>query len=370
MRPWWYVEFAAHCGVDVCASPPRRARAARRDARPPTASGARAFCRAPTCARSGLSGGRAALGLVPWLRSWSARADTVFSADDPLPGSLPGASVALRPLRGGSERMASQRERRLAGGRRARDEWSAFVAASPTGSAYSLPAYLDALAAPPAGGSASSPRAAATSSSAGSRSTSARRVSASSSARVCSSTTTGSSCGRRRRGIPPSAPSRKCKTVDCARRGLEQRSASAASSSAHAAVHGRATIPGPRMDGDAVVQLRRPARRPRGQWGRDEQNLRRLVGRCEREGSVPSDERVRSVLRAPFRAHERKGAPLYLPADAFRAYYESSQRGTRAPVRGALRGRRRRRGASSSCSAIRSRTPSPRAPRPKLRGRA
>ena len=60
------------------------------------------------------------------------------------------------------------------------------------------------------------------------------------------------------------------------------------------------------------------------QWGRVEQNLRRLVGRCEREGYAVSDDCAFDDFFALHAGtHERKGAPLYLPADAFRTYFEA-----------------------------------------------
>lgn len=58
-------------------------------------------------------------------------------------------------------------------------------------------------------------------------------------------------------------------------------------------------------------------------WDRMEQNLRRLVERAEGEGlTVEEDDDFGSYYRMHLDLHERKGAPLYLPEPAFRAYFE------------------------------------------------
>lgn len=60
-----------------------------------------------------------------------------------------------------------------------------------------------------------------------------------------------------------------------------------------------------------------------GQWARVEQNLRRLVERGREQGlTVTIDEDFESFYRLHGETAERKGAPLYLPRDAFRRYYE------------------------------------------------
>jgi hypothetical protein len=60
------------------------------------------------------------------------------------------------------------------------------------------------------------------------------------------------------------------------------------------------------------------------QWDRVEQNLRRLVGRCEREGLVlAEDDDFESFFRLHQGTHERKGVPLYLPRAAFERYFRS-----------------------------------------------
>lgn len=62
----------------------------------------------------------------------------------------------------------------------------------------------------------------------------------------------------------------------------------------------------------------------RALWDRVEQNLRRLIGRCEREGIIfsPEDDDFDEFYRLHHENHVRKGAALYLPAASFRRYYE------------------------------------------------
>lgn len=66
-----------------------------------------------------------------------------------------------------------------------------------------------------------------------------------------------------------------------------------------------------------------PIGRPKEQWERVEQNLRRLVDRCAEAGVTFSEE---GDFGAFFRLHaatgERKGAPVYLPEAGFRRYFE------------------------------------------------
>lgn len=59
-------------------------------------------------------------------------------------------------------------------------------------------------------------------------------------------------------------------------------------------------------------------------WARIEQNLRRLIKRCEATGAVfMEDDDFDSFYRLHLETHQRKGAPLYLPARAFRSYFEN-----------------------------------------------
>lgn len=58
-------------------------------------------------------------------------------------------------------------------------------------------------------------------------------------------------------------------------------------------------------------------------WGRIDQNLRRLVDRCAEAGVIFSDDDdFESFFAMHLQTHERKGAPLYLPKDAFGAYFK------------------------------------------------
>ena len=57
-------------------------------------------------------------------------------------------------------------------------------------------------------------------------------------------------------------------------------------------------------------------------WSRMEQNLRRLVGRCAERGvTVTEDDDFDGFFRLHAQVHERKGARLYLPRDAFQRYF-------------------------------------------------
>lgn len=58
-------------------------------------------------------------------------------------------------------------------------------------------------------------------------------------------------------------------------------------------------------------------------WNRMEQNLRRLVQRCTREGiQLTDDDDFGSFHRMHGQTHERKGFPVYLPRENFRHYFE------------------------------------------------
>lgn len=60
-----------------------------------------------------------------------------------------------------------------------------------------------------------------------------------------------------------------------------------------------------------------------GLWTRVEQNLRRLVTRCEREGfQFSDDDDFDSFYRLHYQTHVRKGSSIYLPEARFRSYFE------------------------------------------------
>jgi hypothetical protein len=62
------------------------------------------------------------------------------------------------------------------------------------------------------------------------------------------------------------------------------------------------------------------------QWERVDQNLRRLIRRCEREGvSYREDTDFDALFRLHWQTHRRKGAPLYLSEAAFRRFFERVQ---------------------------------------------
>jgi hypothetical protein len=63
-------------------------------------------------------------------------------------------------------------------------------------------------------------------------------------------------------------------------------------------------------------------------WKRMEQNLRRLVTRCESQGlTVSDDEDFESFFRMHFDVHRRKGAPLYLQKPEFERYFRQLKTG-------------------------------------------
>jgi predicted ATP-grasp superfamily ATP-dependent carboligase len=99
VRPWWYVEFAALCGVDVCHLAYREALGLPIEPIGDYEVGARcilpgADVRAYLALRR-----RHELAFGPWLRSWVGASHTVFSLADPLPGLWQLAQVGTRGLR-------------------------------------------------------------------------------------------------------------------------------------------------------------------------------------------------------------------------------------------------------------------------------
>jgi predicted ATP-grasp superfamily ATP-dependent carboligase len=84
-RPWWYVEFAARCGVNVCKLAIRDALGEPVETISEYAVGRR--CVFPyydlQAVRSELSAGR--LGLLGWVRSWLGPYQPVFRWSDPFP---------------------------------------------------------------------------------------------------------------------------------------------------------------------------------------------------------------------------------------------------------------------------------------------
>jgi hypothetical protein len=208
----------------------------------------------------------------------------------------------------------------------ARDEWSRFVSRSPTGSAYSLPAYLGALAS--AGGGRS-------------------RVLA---VRKGDELVGGLTVYERDTPLGTTVRPRLLLYYN----GLVLREESTAYPSERASRSLRvaaALAAALEREGYRRVELRTRApfadARPfqsRGwtawpsysyvvrlddleaQWSRTEQNLRRLVRRCERSGfdlAVDGDFEPFYALHAA--THREKGAPLYLQAAAFRRFYEELQ---------------------------------------------
>jgi hypothetical protein len=70
-----------------------------------------------------------------------------------------------------------------------------------------------------------------------------------------------------------------------------------------------------------------PLADPAAQWERVDPNLRRLIGRCERDGvAYVEDDDFDALFRLHADTHTRKGAPLYLPREPFAAYYRTLKR--------------------------------------------
>lgn len=97
VRPWWYVEFAARCGVDVCAMAYADALGGPVESAATVRTGR--LCVYPYydvhAAWRGLRGGELAVG--PWARSWLGATFPVFAADDPGP-ALTGVGERLRGI--------------------------------------------------------------------------------------------------------------------------------------------------------------------------------------------------------------------------------------------------------------------------------
>ena len=61
-------------------------------------------------------------------------------------------------------------------------------------------------------------------------------------------------------------------------------------------------------------------------WNRVEQNLRRLIKRCSDQGiQFTTDDDFESLYQLHSQTHKRKGAPLYLPNQQFKRYFERLQ---------------------------------------------
>ena len=158
-RAWWYVDFAARCGVDVC-------RMAYEDAleRPVQTIERYDIGRALVfpyydyfaCQALRREGKLSTWG---WLRSWMGAMQPVFQLADPKPGMLALAKTMTRFVRNRVGRfvpiLRTPRPSLIAMPRpdiivstlaeTEYADWNAFVAAAPTGSLYARTEYLDAL---------------------------------------------------------------------------------------------------------------------------------------------------------------------------------------------------------------------------------
>jgi predicted ATP-grasp superfamily ATP-dependent carboligase len=103
-RPWWYVEFAALCGVDVCTM-------AYRDALGLEVSDVTTYEVGARCvnARTDLLASRASVrsGETSWARalaSWIGARQAIFRAEDPVPALVDLAQRARRRIAGSGAR--------------------------------------------------------------------------------------------------------------------------------------------------------------------------------------------------------------------------------------------------------------------------
>ena len=110
-RPWWYVDFAARCGVNVCDLVVRDALGQPVPERTTYAVGRR--CVYPYYDLQAVQAERAAgkLGIVGWALSWVGPYQPVFRWSDPLPATL---EVAIL-LRDRVRKLASLRKRATGG---------------------------------------------------------------------------------------------------------------------------------------------------------------------------------------------------------------------------------------------------------------
>jgi predicted ATP-grasp superfamily ATP-dependent carboligase len=106
-RPWWYVEFATRCGVNVCALAVRDALGDPVETISKYTVGRR--CVFPyydfDAVRAEMSAGR--LGLVDWARSWLGAYQPVFRWSDPLPAAAELVTIVGTRIRRIGKRPAS-----------------------------------------------------------------------------------------------------------------------------------------------------------------------------------------------------------------------------------------------------------------------
>ena len=106
-RPWWYVEFASRCGVNVCLLAIRDALGEPIETISDYAVGR--MCVFPyydlQAVRVERSAGR--LGLLGWARSWLGPYQPIFRWSDPLPAAGEIASLVGARLRRAAKRLSS-----------------------------------------------------------------------------------------------------------------------------------------------------------------------------------------------------------------------------------------------------------------------
>lgn len=99
VRPWWFVEFTARCGVDTCAMAYRDVIGAGVEPDPSYEVGRRCVYTYYDlqAAMKGVGGAR--MGPAEWLRSWAGSDDAIFAWDDPAPALGTATVRALRAVR-------------------------------------------------------------------------------------------------------------------------------------------------------------------------------------------------------------------------------------------------------------------------------
>lgn len=105
VRPWWYVHFAATCGVNVCELAHREARGLPLEPVESYRVGSHCLLIGADLRAYRHQRGPGGVGLWSWLRSWVGATRVIFSSHDPLPGVLHVREVGGRWLR---RRLASR----------------------------------------------------------------------------------------------------------------------------------------------------------------------------------------------------------------------------------------------------------------------
>lgn len=99
VRPWWFVEFTARCGVDTCSMAYRDVIGAGVEPDPSYEVGRRCVYRYYDLQAGLREVGEGRLSPLEWLRSWVGSDSPIFARDDPAPALRTGTRRALRAVR-------------------------------------------------------------------------------------------------------------------------------------------------------------------------------------------------------------------------------------------------------------------------------